>query len=86
MRARLQAVARTGKRDCGRRQRREAPSGATFNFSCPKLELQASAGLRARRGGAAADRSAGLLTAGRGAAGIQEGAPREELRVTVGVA
>lgn len=26
--------------DCGRRQRREAPSGATLNFSCPKLELR----------------------------------------------
>lgn len=34
------------------------------------------AGTRARRGGAAPDRSAGLLTAGGGAAGIQGALPR----------
>lgn len=50
--------------------------GPHLTFPVQSWNYGAPAGLGLGRGGAAADRSAGLLTAGGGAAGIQRALPR----------
>lgn len=85
-RARLQSVALRGKRDGSRKQRREAPSGATLNFSRPKLELRGSCWTRARKRRSSGWQERGTVDSGWGRGWHPEGAAKEEPRVTVGVA